>query len=807
MSALDSVDPRIEDYLNDKLQTYADFEAVDTLLANVASQQELLRKQLQEAENDLASASSEAAQHETDVHRQTTAFERLQADIDRRLIIITNSDTADEAVDRFEETMTTLRKLDIADNYLQMLQEVERIDQSAREELSNKPETAIRLHADLYQLSQELKHLQQAAEGAAPHLIDYVEQSVTNLEHCLRDRFANDLNEVLEKILWPKKTVALPMSLLEPFNTAVGHLLSLQRPLLDEKAAVMHHTSIPPILYPLEVLVRPLAQRFQYHFSGDRPTNRLDKPEYFFSHFFDVLGVHLDFINDYIQPLLLQHYHGTTLAQDTNCFDATTAFINALLPMVRARVLSIVDAVSQQPQLLSHLVSQLVQVDKTLRNDWHHEPGGMSTPPWRGLTQDILTANNYFDHWLNVEHNFALSRYDVIDSDVTAYALDFDAVSSLTNSSVPTTAALRIHDLLTTITNTYRDLPSFSQRLRFLISIQVDILDRFHSRLHSALEAFLARTSSVGRAVQGVTVEERVDLQGVGGLDRLARVYGSTEYLERAMQDWSDDVFFLQMWNELQVRARDRPGSDVISGPIHVNEIAAKTSGVLGVSENDTEDFDGGLFDETAHSYARLRERAVSALETLLNSAVAESLRPYTKSATFASTDISGGEDNLASSPALAGILQTLSTCLSFLVRALAVAPLRRVIRSMSKEMDEILFKNVVLARDFSWQGAKQFKADITGLVSTMDQALGRKFRHNAIRRSQESALLLTLPVDGEQSGDSEGSDDVLTLWDVEKKLFASNEDARSVLAELGCSSLTEAEARRVLKCRLEVEN
>jgi hypothetical protein len=33
----------------------------------------------------------------------------------------------------------------------------------------------------------------------------------------------------------------------------------------------------PPVLFPLEVMVHPLDLRFKYHFSGDKPTNRLDK--------------------------------------------------------------------------------------------------------------------------------------------------------------------------------------------------------------------------------------------------------------------------------------------------------------------------------------------------------------------------------------------------------------------------------------------------------------------------------------------------------------------------------------------------
>ena len=37
---------RLEDYLNDKLQTYADLDNIDVLLRNVVDQQSLLRQQV-----------------------------------------------------------------------------------------------------------------------------------------------------------------------------------------------------------------------------------------------------------------------------------------------------------------------------------------------------------------------------------------------------------------------------------------------------------------------------------------------------------------------------------------------------------------------------------------------------------------------------------------------------------------------------------------------------------------------------------------------------------------------------------------
>jgi hypothetical protein len=88
----------------------------------------------------------------------------------------------------------------------------------------------------------------------------------------------------------------------------------------------------------------------------------------------------------------------------------------------------------------------------------------------------------------------------------------------------------------------YRPLASFSQKLRFLLDIQIAIFDRFHARLNGGLEAYLATTSTVIRAVQGVSKEDIADAEGVSGLERLCRIYGSAEYLEKAMSDWSDDI-------------------------------------------------------------------------------------------------------------------------------------------------------------------------------------------------------------------------------------------------------------------------
>lgn len=70
------------------------------------------------------------------------------------------------------------------------------------------------------------------------------------------------------------------------------------------------------------------------------------------------------------------------------------------------------------------------------------------------------------------------------------------------------------------------------------MDIQIAIFDLFHERLVEALSVYIARTSTIGRASR----EEQIKLQGLEGLERLCRIFGSADYLERAMRDWNDDV-------------------------------------------------------------------------------------------------------------------------------------------------------------------------------------------------------------------------------------------------------------------------
>jgi len=684
-----------------------------------------------------------------------------------------------------------------------------------------------------------LQPLQEAAEGAAPHLLDHIVQQVDKVKAHIQKSFSDDLEATLKKMNWPKATSTVPMALQEEWERNVGRLLDLQRPDLearDNMGATRPKTGDPPVLLPLEVLVRPLEQRFSYHFSGNKPTNRLDKPEYFLSHTEKLIEGYSEFVQNSVQPLLIKHFRGSDLSLTPAYIDAICAFINALLPMVQRKITSFASQVTPQPNLLSHLVHQVLDFDKLMEENYAYTPESPSIP-WRGLAYFLLDTSGYFQRWLDVERDFAHARYASIIENQEGGELDWDSVAS--DATKPTKAAIRVNDLLETVTDRYRPLASFSQKLRFLIDIQIAIFDQFHARLHSSLEAYITMTSTLARQLHGISKEDQSELQGVKGLDRLCRVFGSADYLERAMRDWSDDIFFLELWDELQDRANNR---DQISRNLgSLEEIQSKTSASVGQdSLGGAAVQTGALFDETAEAYRRLRVRSESIIVETLTYNLREALRPYTRVGTWASlTNTIGGSISAELDPAL----RLLTDYLTFLHKALGKVPLRRVCRQLCHSIQTFLWDQLLVRNSFSTAGATQLKTDLGALCAAIDRYAGSDQAERGMRRLHDGVALLSLPVKSEiprvqvsapgssidnnddgAAWDEDGDGDVdagvgtsddttegakggrsMGLFEVERLVFMDNESARHALELVGLESLSEGDARSLLERRVEL--
>ena len=606
-------------------------------------------------------------------------------------------------------------------------------------------------------------------------------------------------------------------------------------------------------------MVHPLDLRFRYHFNGDKPTNRLDKPEYFLSHIIDLVESHNDFMMDYFQPILDDRTASIDTEINLAYSDATIAFITALLPMVRQKCLNLLPQIVDDAQLLSHFVHELMEFDMTLRDTWGYTSTSSPLDTWKGLTWEMLVTHSYFNAWLQGEKLFAMERYHNIIASADSGEIDYD--STIPGTTKPTKGAIRVNDLLETITDRYKPLSSFSHKLRFLIDIQLEIFDLYHRRLHESLEAYLTMTSAIGRTMTGSAGDVSADLSGTKGLDRLCRVFGSAEYLEKKMLDWSDDVFFLELWDELQDRAKRNSGTDrPVARELSVSQIASKTSASVGngdmLHSTGGGSEGGGLFDETASAYRRLRTRSETIIIESLESAIRSSLRSYSRISTWSSLTASNitsessrdGANLTAVSTELSGPLQVLESHLGFLANVLSKASLRRVTRQLCLAVQTYLWDYVLMRNSFSAGGAAIFEADVQAVCNTVDQFVGSGVTEHCMGRLCEGLKLLCLPVAGkgvdsesqrgdrtedgwgfdeeetdlgddgtrskhmEPTSDSDNSlspsDDAAkwSLWVVEKRVFRSNEAARDALHQLGLDMLNSSEARGVLERRVDLQ-
>lgn len=530
------------------------------------------------------------------------------------------------------------------------------------------------------------------------------------------------------------------------------------------------------------------------------------QPEYFLSHVTDLINQFGGFFTSYLQPILDDKAQSADVSLGWNYYNALHAFINAILPMLRQKIDSFLPQITDYPQLMSHFVHELMSFDNEIRETWNYLPDPYSDENWKGLTWEVLSKQGWYDRWLQVEKDFALARYrDIIDTPDSG-EIDYDGVEfALTK---PTKAAIRVNDLLETITERYQPLSSFSQKLRFLIDIQITIFDQFHERLQSALEAYLAMTSTLGRTVQGA--DGQASVEGVAGLERLCRVFGSAEYLEKKMEDWSNDVFFVELWSELQERVRQ--GGRNVAGSMSIAEVASRTSPAVNNGASSAQDSsDGALFDETASAYRRLRLRSESIIISTLNSNITAALKPYSRVSTWATLAVpSAGSTSspLSLSSDLAHAMRTLSTQLTFISKVLGVAPLRRVTRQVLLTIQSYIWDNVLTRNTFSAAGVTQLVSDVEQLCSVVDTTLGTASHAGGsaqiMSKLNEGLRLLDLTAGEKNEGD--GSSTPLGLWDVEQRLFKDNESARAVLGELGIDTLSAAEARSVLERRVEIQ-
>lgn len=151
-------------------------------------------------------------------------------------------------------------------------------------------------------------------------------------------------------------------------------------------------------------LAHPLILRFRYHFDGKRQTNRLDKPEWYFTHILNALHDHEAFVRHDIQNLLNQ---GGLKGRD-----AMTDFIGALLRPLSRKIRATMPQLLELPAILGHTLYQALHFDQSVRETYGYTPrlqDGKATE-WKGVSEIILGDQSFFENWKEAERRCKRSK-------------------------------------------------------------------------------------------------------------------------------------------------------------------------------------------------------------------------------------------------------------------------------------------------------------------------------------------------------------------------------------------------------------
>lgn len=520
-----SLDLRVEDFLDDKLQSTADLDTLDELLSNVETQRNQLQSQLDDAIKELEKARNITDDRNESLQKQIDEFNELQTSIDTRVQIAAASDAPSEAIARLQQPMKKLQNVELAQKYLTLLQDVETLRAEARSHLPDSPKAALEPYARLKELALKLRTLSGNEEL---HLVDHVESVTDSLWNEMKRTMSTELETVLAKRHWPK---------VDPHSEMDDEWMACFEKLIDLQMPEIVHSSTIVSLLPFDVMTAIFVAEFRFHFMSDKPTsNPQSIGTHCFPWFVTTIEKWEDFFRDNLGHLLAAKFHDTKVAEQTVYLDPVSALITSMLPIMREKIHAVADDAVKNPSFLSSFISQLMSFDDNIRLRFNYD-GGDGDKGWSGLTGEILA--DHFDAWFKVEREIALERFESILESLDGRKIDYDY--SVTGKMKPTFAAVRITYLLRSVTGKYDRLRKLKHKIKFLTDIQLDVLDAYHDRLRGSLEAYQSITSTLGRTLHGASKDQLAALEGTGAFETLCKVIGSSDHIANILTEWSDE--------------------------------------------------------------------------------------------------------------------------------------------------------------------------------------------------------------------------------------------------------------------------
>ncbi|KAM0737544.1 RAD50-interacting protein 1 [Formica fusca] len=558
---------------------------------------------------------------------------------------------------KLQETIDQISQLDKSLSYLYFIKYIENISDEIETSLSSgDDESMITLYTNLTNISCQLQI------SMCRHLVNYVHETLHFWHNLIKEKLSKEYNDLLKTLRWPfcgtnGTSVNTPLpEMMTRFKMLTEYLFHLQLPEEMAKPVVTSVllTDFAPVSLPIALLVRPLRQRFIYHFTGAKLTNRQDKPEWFFTQILTWIKDHVQWVQKYIQP--------TADSIGFRHLDIKAEFMRALVQLAVEKLHSELPIAQYDDTLFAHLVDEALGFERELRET-------LLYPQTQPATVFVLTQAHIFIKWINMEKKYATEKMDAILNSSTAW--EKLAGPDIDDMKV-TECADAFLTLLTTISDRYKHLPQPGHRLQFL-ELQLELIDDWRVRLLQLLhENYEDPLTSL-----------------------MPHILNTLHYVATVLEEWGVTAHFLQLQFfkkqfEAVENATDR-GSDVSES---IGEI------------------EGTVFDEAVALLQRLERELINEISDSVALDVKAKSRAYRTDKWFAMQS-SKEVSSLSVTPSGCPMFQELATRLHVLHNALALPLFNQAWKSLAVQFDQFLFEEVVLVNRFNNGGAEQLQYDV----------------------------------------------------------------------------------------------
>lgn len=268
------------------------------------------------------------------------------------------------------------------------------------------------------------------------------------------------------------------------------------------------------------VMLEPIKLRFAFHFDTDRPTNRLDKPEWFLANLLQTIETHLPFLSDYLELDVAE--------LNTTEASVVHTFIQQVGDMIVEHLNSRKRLILADSFVLLHTVGELAKFVASVRD--------LSSVDQSSLLKAFLSTD--IERWLGAEKASSEEAVGSMFEGCSEWR-----VEDLQGPDSAGPLMDRFCELMDDNIHTMSYLPEAQWKIDYLDKVIVPLFDALHRQFEFAIPAFYGTAEDVKILVlQANALNFLIErLKGVWGesMDAL-ELAGSAEFLARYSYDASE---------------------------------------------------------------------------------------------------------------------------------------------------------------------------------------------------------------------------------------------------------------------------